>query len=109
MSFFISDAYAQAAPAGGETGMLTFLPIIILFVIFYFLLMRPQMKRAKEHKSMLASLAKGDEVVTSGGLLGRITEMGEDFVSIEIAPGVITKLQKHAVAAVMPKGTLKDV
>ncbi|MCL5669472.1 MAG: preprotein translocase subunit YajC [Gammaproteobacteria bacterium] len=108
MSFFISDAHAQAAPAGGEAGLLTFLPIIILFVIFYFLLMRPQMKRAKEHKSMLASLAKGDEVVTSGGLLGRVTEMGEDFVSVEIAPGVVTKLQKHAVSAVMPKGTLKD-
>ncbi len=108
MNFFISDAYAQAAPADGGTGLLTFLPIIILFVIFYFLLMRPQMKRAKEHKNLLASLAKGDEVVTSGGLLGRVTEMGEDFISVEIAPGVVSKLQKHAVSAVMPKGTLKD-
>lgn len=108
MSFFISDAHAQAAPAGGEAGLLTFLPIILLFVIFYFLLIRPQMKRAKEHKSMVSSLAKGDEVVTSGGLLGRVTEMGEDFISVEIAPGVVTKLQKHAVSAVMPKGTIKD-
>lgn len=107
MSFFISDAHAQAAPAG-EAGLLTFLPIILLFVIFYFLLIRPQMKRAREHKAMVASLAKGDEVVTSGGLLGRITEMGEDFISVEIAPGVVTKLQKHAVSAVMPKGTIKD-
>ncbi len=106
MNFFISDAYAQTAPA--DTGLWTFLPIIILFVIFYFLLMRPQMKRAKEHKNLLASLAKGDEVVTSGGLLGRVTEMGEDFISVEIAPGVVSKLQKHAVSAVMPKGTLKD-
>jgi preprotein translocase subunit YajC len=109
MSFFISDAYAQAAPTGGEAGLLTFLPIIILFVIFYFLLMRPQMKRAKEHKVLLAALAKGDEVVTSGGLLGRVTDLGDDFVSLEIAPGVITKLQKHSIATVLPKGTLKDI
>jgi len=105
MDFFISSAYAQdAAPQGG---LLSFLPLIIIFVVFYFLLIRPQMKRAKEHKALVANLANGDEVVTNGGLLGRVTHVGDSFVTVELAENVSIKLQKHAVASVMPKGTIK--
>jgi preprotein translocase subunit YajC len=106
MDFFIASAYAQdAAPQGG---LLSFLPLIVIFVVFYFLLIRPQMKRAKEHKALVSNLAKGDEVVTNGGLLGRITDVGESFVTVELADNVSVKLQKHAVANVMPKGTVKS-
>jgi preprotein translocase subunit YajC len=87
---------------------MSFLPLIIIFVVFYLLLIRPQMRRAKEHKKMVETLAKGDEVVTSGGLLGRITEVGDNFLSVEIADGVQVKVQKPAVAAVVPKGTMKS-
>ncbi len=105
MDFFISSAYAQdAAPQGG---LLSFLPLIIIFVVFYFLLIRPQMKRAKDHKALVANLANGDEVVTNGGLLGRVTHVGDSFVTVELAENVSIKLQKHAVASVMPKGTIK--
>jgi len=105
MDFFIASAYAQdAAPQGG---LLSFLPLIVIFVVFYFLLIRPQMKRAKEHKALVSNLANGDEVVTNGGLLGRITHVGESFVTVELADNVSVKLQKHAVANVMPKGTVK--
>lgn len=106
MSFFIEDALAQTAPAA-ESGWLSFLPLIIIFVVFYFLLIRPQMKRAKEHRNMVAALATEDEVVTSGGLLGRITQLHEDFIVMEVANGVQVKVQRHAVATVMPKGTIK--
>jgi preprotein translocase subunit YajC len=82
--------------------------MVIIFVVFYLLLIRPQMKRAKEHKKMVETLDKGDEVVTSGGLLGRITEVGDNFVSLEIANGVQVKVQKPAVAALVPKGTMKS-
>jgi len=109
MSFFISDAMAQAA-GGGQPDMLTsFLPLILIFVIFYFLLIRPQSKRAKEHKRMLSELGKGDEVVTSGGLYGKITDLGDVFVQIEVADGVEVKVQRHAVTATMPKGTGKSL
>ena len=105
MDFFISSAYAQdAAPQGG---LLSFLPLIIIFVVFYFLLIRPQMKRAKEHKKLVSQLAAGDEIVSNGGLLGRVTHVGESFVTVELADNVRIKLQKHAVANVMPKGTIK--
>jgi len=105
MDFFIASAYAQdAAPQGG---LLSFLPLIVIFVVFYFLLIRPQMKRAKEHKALVSNLANGDEVVTNGGLLGRITHVGDSFVTVELADNVSVKLQKHAVANVMPKGTVK--
>ena len=106
LDFFIASAYAQdAAPAGG---LMSFLPLIVIFIIFYFLLIRPQMKRAKEHKQLVSQLGKGDEVVTNGGLLGRITDVGESFVTVELADNVQIKVQKHAIASVMPKGTIKS-
>jgi preprotein translocase subunit YajC len=108
MDFLISSAYAQAAPgAAPPNPLMSFLPLIILFGIFYFMLIRPQMRRAKEQRAMIAALAKGDEVLTTGGLLGRIEELAESHVTLEIAPGVNVKLQKQAIAAVLPKGTLK--
>lgn len=106
MSFFISDALAQGA-AGAPSTLASFIPLILIFVIFYFLLIRPQMKRAKEHKQLVAALSRGDEVVTNGGILGRITDVDESFIRLEIASGTEIKVQKHAVAAVMPKGTYK--
>ncbi|MEJ8568545.1 preprotein translocase subunit YajC [Elongatibacter sediminis] len=108
MDFFISSAYAQAPSGGAEGGLLSFLPLIIIFVVFYFLLIRPQTKRAKEHRQLVANLSNGDEVVTNGGMLGRITNVGESFVTVELADNVSVKLQKHAVASVMPKGTIKS-
>lgn len=111
MDFFISNAYAQAAggAAGAPNPIMSFLPLIILFGIFYFMLIRPQMKRAKEQRAMISALAKGDEVLTSGGLLGRIEDIAEQFVVLEVAPNVTVKMQKQAISAVLPKGTLKGV
>ena len=105
MSFFISDAMAQGQ--GGEAGLIGLLFPILLIVAFYFLMIRPQTKRAKEHRQMVEALKKGDEVVTGGGLLGRITEVGENFVLVEMSDGVQLKVQKNSVASLMPKGTLK--
>jgi preprotein translocase subunit YajC len=105
LDFFISSAYAQDAQPGG---LMSFLPLIIIFIIFYFLLIRPQMKRAKEHRKLVAELAAGDEVVTNGGLLGRITKVGESFVTVEITDNVQIRVQRHAIASVMPKGTIKS-
>ncbi len=110
MSFFISDAYAegaQAAPAGAE-GFLGLMPLILIFIIFYFLMIRPQVKRAKEHKKLVEALAKGDEVVTSGGILGKVTEVGDSFLSVEVAEGTVVKIQRNAVASLVPKGTVKS-
>jgi preprotein translocase subunit YajC len=108
MSFFISDAWAQAAPA--QPSMLAqMLPLVLLIVIFYFLLIRPQMKRAKEHKNMLGNLAKGDEVVTNGGVVGKVREIGENFVQVEIADKVEIKVQKAAISSVLPKGTMSSL
>jgi len=109
MDFFISDAWAQAAPAQQGNPIMGFLPLILIFVVFYFLLIRPQTKRAKEHKKMVEALAKGDEVVTNGGLLGRIAEVGENFVLIEVSDGVQVKVQRQAVSGLMPKGTIKNL
>ena len=106
LDFFIASAHAQDAASTG--GLMSFLPLIIIFVIFYFLLIRPQMKRAKEHKKLVSELGNGDEVVTNGGLLGRITNVGESFVTIEVAEGVKIKVQRHAISSVMPKGTVKS-
>jgi len=106
MDFLIANAYAQDAAQPG--GLMSFLPLIIIFAVFYFLLIRPQMKRAKEHKNLVAALAKGDEVVTNGGLLGKIVDLSDAFVTVEIADNVRVKLQRQAVASVMPKGTIKS-
>lgn len=109
MDFFIHNAWAQSAATPQGDPLLSFLPLIVLFVIFYFMLIRPQSKRAKEHQQMVAGLAKGDEVVTSGGLLGRITQIGENFVLVEVAEGVQLKVQRSAITNLMPKGTLKTL
>jgi preprotein translocase subunit YajC len=106
LDFFIASAYAQ--DSGQPRGLMSFLPLIIIFIIFYFLLIRPQTKRAKEHKKLVAELGNGDEVVTNGGLLGRITKVGESFVTVELADNVQIKIQRHAIASVMPKGTIKS-
>ncbi len=107
MSFLIDNAWAQAAPspAGGSMGFIIMMGLF--FVIFYFMLIRPQSKRAKEHRAMLAALAAGDEVVTSGGILGRVVEVGESFVTIDVADGVKLKVQRHQVSSIVPKGTFK--
>ena len=107
MDFLINPAYAQDAPQGDAFGF--FLPMIVIFVAFYFLLIRPQAKRAKEHKKMVQSLAKGDEVATNGGVLGTIVEVGENFIVLEIANGVQVKLQRNAVSTLFPKGTIKTM
>lgn len=105
----ISSAYAQQAAAADPTGgLMQMLPIIAMFAVLYFLMVRPQMKKAKEHKALLEALGKGDEVVTQGGLAGRITKISDNFVSIEIAPNVEIQMQKPAVTLVLPKGTLKN-
>ena len=107
LDFFVNSAWA--APAQQEPGLASFLPLIILFAVFYFLLIRPQLKQAKQHKKLVSELAKGDEVSTSGGLLGKIKEVGDNFVLIEIAKETEVKIQKNAVTAVFPKGTLKEL
>lgn len=110
MSFFISDAYAQAAPAAvqapGIEGMLFPLGILIFF---YFLFIRPQSKRTKEQKQMLAALSKGSEVVTSGGVLGKVVDLDDNFVKIEISDNCFMQVQRHAVANMVPKGTYKSL
>ena len=106
MSFFISDAMAQGGQAQPTGGLMGFVPLILIFVVFYFLLIRPQVKRAKEHKKMVEALSKGDEVATSGGILGKIIEVEDSFVTVEIADGIKVKMQKNAVASLLPKGTI---
>lgn len=105
----ISPAYAQAPGGVGDAGWTGLLPIVLMFVLLYFLMIRPQMKRGKEHKAMTEALQKGDEVVTSGGVLGKITKVGESYVSLEIAPNTEVQLQKGAVQTLLPKGTIKSV
>jgi preprotein translocase subunit YajC len=106
----ITEAYAQT-PSGGVGGMdiMSMLPLILMFVLLYFLLLRPQMKRAKEQKQMIASLQKGDEVITSGGALGKVTKVSDNYLSLEIAPNVEITVQKSAIQTMLPKGTLKNV
>ena len=106
MDFFIRDAYAQGGGGGDPT--FSFIMLIALFAVFYFVLIRPQSKRQKEHRAMVAGLSKGDEVVTNGGLLGKITNVGDSFVTVEIAEGLQVKVQRPSVAALMPKGTIKS-
>ncbi len=106
MDFLIASAYAQDASSQG--GLMSFLPLILIFAVFYFMLIRPQMKRAKEHKRLVSELSKGDEVVTNGGLLGKITDISDSFVTLELAENIKIKLQRHAVTNVMPKGTINS-
>ncbi len=106
MDFLIASAYAQDASSQG--GLISFLPLILIFAVFYFMLIRPQMKRAKEHRKLVAELSKGDEVVTNGGLLGKIIDVSDSFVTLELADNIEIKLQRHAVTNVMPKGTINS-
>ncbi|PZP32987.1 MAG: preprotein translocase subunit YajC [Roseateles depolymerans] len=106
---FISNAYAQAAQgaASPESSLLGMLPLVLMFVVLYFVMIRPQMKRQKEHKAMIEAVAKGDEVVTAGGLVGKISKLGESFIHVEVANGVEVQVQRSAISQVLPKGTLK--
>lgn len=106
---FITPAYAQAATGATDPtgGLMSLLPIILMFVVLWFLMIRPQMKRAKEHKTLIEALAKGDEVVTQGGMAGRIVKVGDNFITVELAPNVEVAVQRQAIANVLPKGTLK--
>ena len=107
MGLFISDAMAEGG-ATTDAGLLGFLPLIIIFVIFYFLIIRPQVKRAKDHKKLTESVSKGDEVVTGGGLLGKVSDVNDNFVTLEISDGVEVKIQRQSVASLVPKGTIKS-
>ena len=107
---FISSAYAQTAPAaagGAESSLLSLLPLVLMFVVLYFIMIRPQMKKQKEHKAMVDALAKGDEVVIAGGVLGRVAKLGESYLHVEVASGVELQVQRGAVVQVLPKGTFK--
>ena len=105
---FISEAYAQAAGAASPGGdLMTFLPMIAIFVVFYFLLIRPQQKRAKETRAMLDALQKGDEVVTAGGIVGKIARLTDQYATVEIAPSVEINVQRGAISQILPKGTVK--
>jgi len=106
----ISSAYAQTAPApaaGGGDMLTSFLPLVLMFVVLYFVMIRPQMKRQKEHRSMIDALAKGDEVATAGGLIGKVTKLGDPYLGLEVANGVEIQVQRSAVVQVLPKGTFK--
>jgi preprotein translocase subunit YajC len=105
----ISPAYAQAAGASQGDLLTTMLPMIAIFVVFYFLLIRPQQKKAKEHRAMLEALEKGNEIVTAGGIVGRITRLHDPYVTLEIAPGTEITVQRTAVTQLLPKGTLKSL
>jgi preprotein translocase subunit YajC len=105
---FIKEAWAQAAAPGGAD-LMSMLPIILMFVVLYFVMIRPQMKRAKEHKAMVDALQKGDEVIAAGGLLGKVTKVADNYVTIEIADKIEIRVQRPAVQLVLPKGTVKGV
>jgi|TARA_B110000196_G_C20789014_1_gene494698 preprotein translocase subunit YajC len=106
MDFFINQAWAQA---GGQTSTITsFLPLVVIFVLFYFLLIRPQQKRAKEHKKMVDELAEGQEVVTAGGVLGKIVSVNNDWLTLEVSDGVSLKVQRGTISVVVPPGTIKN-
>ena len=107
----ISPAFAQAAGGSPESSLMSFIPLILMFVVLYFLMIRPQMKRAKEHKAMISALAKGDEVVTAGGVVGKITDVEDAYVTIDIGSEspVNVHVQKQAVQTLLPKGTIKGI
>ena len=108
---FISQAFAQAAPAAAsgdtQSSLLSLLPLVLMFVVLYFIMIRPQMKRQKEHKAMVEAVAKGDEVVIGGGVLGRVSKLGDTYLHVEVANGVELQVQRQSVVQVLPKGTLK--
>jgi preprotein translocase subunit YajC len=107
---FISNAYAQGLTAGGaESSLMSFLPLILMFAVLYFIMIRPQMKRQKEHRNMLSAMAKGDEVVTNGGIVGKITKVTDAYVGVEIAEGTEITIQKASVTTILPKGTIKSL
>lgn len=108
LNFIISPAHAEAAAPAADGGLLQLLPIVVLFVVMYFLMIRPQQKRAKEHRQMVEALKKGDEVVSSGGILGKVTEVGDVFVELKINDNNNIRIQRQAIQSVMPKGTIKD-
>ena len=106
----ISNAYAQAeavAQTAGGTELAGFLPLILMIAVLYFIMIRPQMKRAKEHKAMVEALSKGDEIITGGGIAGKVIDVGDNFVQVEIASNTVVAIQKQTITAVLPKGTLK--
>jgi preprotein translocase subunit YajC len=112
VSMFISSAFAQTAPAAASGGdmtstLMSMLPLLLMFVVLYFVMIRPQMKKQKEHRAMVDALAKGDEIVTAGGLLGRVSKIGDAYIGVEMATGVEVQMQRSAVVQVLPKGTLK--
>ncbi len=109
---FISSAFAQTAPAaaaggGAESTLFSLLPLVLMFVVLYFIMIRPQMKKQKEHKAMIEALAKGDEVIIAGGVMGRVAKLGESYLGVEVANGVELQVQRGAVVQVLPKGTFK--
>ncbi len=109
---FISSAFAQTAPAAAAGGdmqstLMGMLPLVLMFVVLYFVMIRPQMKKQKEHRAMIDALAKGDEVATAGGLLGTVSKMGENYLGLEVASGVEVQVQRSAVVQVLPKGSIK--
>ncbi len=107
---FISQAYAQTAPAAAASGtdtLFSLLPLVLMFVVLYFIMIRPQMKKQKEHKAMIEALAKGDEVIIAGGVMGRVSKLGDSYLSVEVANGVELQVQRGAVVQVLPKGTFK--
>jgi preprotein translocase subunit YajC len=105
----ISNAFAQGATGGAESSLMSFLPLILMFAVLYFIMIRPQMKRQKEHRNMLSAMAKGDEVVTNGGLVGKVTKVGDAYVGIEISEGTEILVQKASVTTILPKGTIKSL
>ena len=110
MSFFISEALAEGSDAAAQGDPMTSLIfMIVIFAVFYFLLIRPQAKRAKEHKQLVAALNKGDEIITSGGIYGKLSNVSDDYVEVDIAEGMTVKMQRQAVASVLPKGTIKSL
>jgi preprotein translocase subunit YajC len=104
---FISSAYAQAAGGSTQDTLMSMLPLVLMFVVLYFVMIRPQMKRQKEHKAMIEALAKGDEIVTAGGFLAKVSKIGETYIGVELASGMEVQMQRSAVVQVLPKGTVK--
>jgi preprotein translocase subunit YajC len=104
---FISSAYAQAAGGDTQSTLLSMLPLLLMFVVLYFVMIRPQMKRQKEHKAMVEALAKGDEIITVGGFLGKVSKISETYIGLELADGVEVQMQRTAVVQVLPKGSIK--